>query len=152
MSVELITRFYSAFAAGDADGMEACYDPDVQFEDPVFGRLQAGHVMAMWRMLLRRNKTGLDIKLERVVSEGGTGSCVWIASYEFSRTGRKVVNVIEAEFVFRDGLIVSHRDRFSVWRWARQALGLPGWVLGWTPWMASKLRSEARKGLGLRAG
>lgn len=151
MSVELITRFYTAFAAGDADGMAACYAEDVSFEDPVFGRLEAGQVMAMWRMLLRRNKTGLDIRLERVVSEGGTGSCVWIASYRFSRTGRSVVNRIEAEFVFQDGVIVAHRDRFSVWRWARQALGVPGWLLGWTPWMASKLRTEARKSLGLGA-
>ncbi len=151
MSVELITRFYGAFAAGDADGMAACYAEDVSFEDPVFGRLEAGQVMAMWRMLLRRNKTGLDIRLEHVTSEGGTGSCVWIASYQFSRTGRNVVNRIEAEFVFRDGVIVAHRDRFSVWRWARQALGVPGWLLGWTPWMASKLRSEARKSLGLGA-
>jgi hypothetical protein len=107
--------------------------------------------MAMWRMLLRRNKGGLDIRLERVVSEGGTGSCVWIATYVFSRTGRKVVNRIEAEFTFREGRIATHRDRFSVWGWARQALGVPGWLLGWTPWMASKLRAEARKGLGLGA-
>ncbi len=149
MSIALITRFYTAFGQGDADAMEACYAKDVRFEDPVFGRLEAEQVMKMWRMLLRRSKGKLDIRIENVVSEGGRGSCVWIASYEFSKTGRKVVNVIEAEFTIEEGVIVRHVDRFSVWRWSRQALGLPGWLLGWTPWMASKLRAEARKSLGI---
>ena len=47
----LIKRFYAAFAALDADTMQACYAPDASFEDPVFklqGREQIG---AMWRML-----------------------------------------------------------------------------------------------------
>ncbi len=36
----LIQRFYAAFAARDAAGMQACYHPDVVFRDPVFGELR----------------------------------------------------------------------------------------------------------------
>jgi len=34
----LIQRFYEAFQRSDAEAMAACYAPDVQFSDPVFGR------------------------------------------------------------------------------------------------------------------
>ncbi|HET9043130.1 MAG TPA: hypothetical protein VFN70_08290, partial [Burkholderiales bacterium] len=64
-----------------------------------------------------------------------------------SPTGRRVHNVIDATFEFRDGLIVRHVDRFSFWRWARQALGATGWFLGWTPLVRDRVRSEARRGL-----
>ena len=37
----------------------------------------------------------------------------------------------------------THRDRFSFWRWSRQALGLPGVLLGWSPSLKRKVRSTA---------
>ena len=75
------------------------------------------------------------------------GSARWIASYLFSQTGRRVVNRIEAQFVLRDGLIVGHRDRFDLWRWAAQALGAKGALLGWTPFVQNAIRSQAKRGL-----
>jgi hypothetical protein len=58
-----------------------------------------------------------------------------------------VVNHIQANFVFKDGLIYRHRDTFSFWRWSRQALGLTGWLLGWTPWLQKQVRQTAMSGL-----
>jgi hypothetical protein len=58
-----------------------------------------------------------------------------------------VVNRIDAEFVFRDGLIVRHTDTFNFWAWARQALGPAGLLLGWTPMLQKKVRDTARAGL-----
>jgi ketosteroid isomerase-like protein len=36
----LIERFYAAFAARDAAGMQACHYPDIVFSDPAFGGLR----------------------------------------------------------------------------------------------------------------
>jgi hypothetical protein len=89
-----------------------------------------------------------DLSVRLAAHEAGdeTGSANWIATYTF-RTGRKVVNDIQASFRFRDGLIAEHVDRFSFWTWSRQALGPPGLLLGWTPLLRGKVGAEARKGL-----
>ncbi len=67
----------------------------------------------------------------------------------FSQTGRPVVNDVQATFRFQDGLIAEHHDDFDFHRWARQALGLPGLLLGWTPML--KARSGARPQAGSRS-
>ena len=59
-----------------------------------------------------------------------------------------MLNRIDAEFEFDSaGLIKRHRDRFDFWAWSRQALGLPGWLLGWTPWLRNKVRATAARNL-----
>ena len=105
--------------------MEACYAPDVHFSDAVFTDLRGGRAGAMWRMLTRRRATcGSSCSSTR---PGDTsGSAHWRAHYTFTQTGRPVVNDIQASFRFKDGLIVEHRDDFSFYRWARQALGPRG--------------------------
>ena len=52
-----------------------------------------------------------------------------------------------ATFVLRDGKIVEHEDVFSFWRWSRQALGVPGVLMGWTPMLKNKVRGAAGKQL-----
>ena len=42
------------------------------------------------------------------------------------------------------GLIAEHHDEFDFYRWARQALGPPGVLLGWTPLVRSAVRRGAR--------
>ncbi len=147
MSIALIHTFYDAFGKGDADAMAECYHTDIRFQDPIFGVLEGDDVMTMWRMLIKRSKGKLSIKIDTVISNDGKGSCNWTATYVFSKTGRNVVNRIHADFEFKDGKIWRHVDHFSVWRWSRQALGLPGLLLGWTPWLHRKLQVEARKGM-----
>ena len=80
-------------------------------------------------------------------ADDATGVAHWDARYSFSATGRKVLNRIDASFRFRDGLIVHHVDRFSFYRWSRQALGPVGLLLGWTPLVRNKVRAQAAKGL-----
>jgi hypothetical protein len=102
----------------------------------------------MWAMLCDAVKTkGRDVwKLEtRDITQR---SAHWEVTYHFSTTGRMVRNIIDAEFEFDDaGLIMRHRDRFDFWRWARQALGAPGLLLGWTPMLRAKVRAQAAKNL-----
>lgn len=142
----LIERFYTAFSKRDAEGMVACYHPQASFSDPAFVDLDARELAGMWRMLVERGK---DLRLEfsAVQAEGEGGSAHWEAWYTFSATGRKVHNVIDAEFRFADDLIIEHRDRFDFHRWARQALGPAGLLLGWTSMLQNKVRAQARAGL-----
>lgn len=144
--VDLITRFYTAFAARDVEAMVACYHSDCMFMDPVFGRLNYDEVCAMWRMLNERGKD-LAITFERVEADEGSGSCHWEATYTFAKTGRKVHNKIDAQFGFLEGLILAHRDRFNFYAWTKAALGLPGLLLGWSPLLQNKIRREARRSL-----
>ncbi len=143
---QLIEQFYTSFAAQDAEGMIACYHPEVHFTDPVFVDLDAQQAAGMWRMLCSRAQ---DFSLEHsaVNVDGDRGSAHWEARYVFSGTGRRVHNVIDAEFRFADGKIIDHRDHFDFYRWSRQALGPAGIVLGWTPLVRKKVRAQARAGL-----
>lgn len=59
-----------------------------------------------------------------------------------------VHNIIDGQFTFTpQGLIATHRDRFDFWAWSRQALGMPGLLLGWTPFLRSKVRATAAANL-----
>lgn len=143
---DLIERFYAALGNGDAASMGRCYADDAIFSDPVFAMLDAEGVRAMWAMLCARARD-LDVSVGDIVADDRAGSARWIASYTFSRTGRKVRNAIDARFEFRDGKIVRHTDRFDLWRWAGMALGIKGQLLGWLPAVQNAIRGEAGKGL-----
>ena len=58
-----------------------------------------------------------------------------------------MVNEIDAAFRFRRGLIVEHVDQFDLRRWARQALGLSGRVLAFTPLLGPTVRRQANGAL-----
>ena len=150
MSRDTITRFYAAFAQLDGDTMQACYAPDAEFQDEVFTLEGQRQVGGMWRMLCEATAAkGRDVwRLE--ASQISERSAHWEAHYRFSATGRMVHNIIDAEFEFTpSGLIRKHRDRFSFWRWSRQALGTPGLLLGWTPILRNKVRAQAAANLAM---
>jgi ketosteroid isomerase-like protein len=142
----LINQFYDAFSHQDYATMQALYHQEATFSDPVFQDLNAGEVRAMWQMLIGAGRD-LQVSWRDVTADAETGSCRWDATYTFSRTGRKVHNIIHATFVFRDGKIFRHNDVFDFWRWSRQALGVPGIFLGWTGVIRNKVRQSARTGL-----
>lgn len=142
MSAELITQFYSAFAERNAAGMIAYYHSEVTFSDPAFTDLKGKQAQAMWNMLIER---GTDLKIQ--FSDVTDNSAHWEAWYTFSSTGRKVHNIIEARFTFRDGLIFTHQDSFNFWRWSSQALGMVGMLGGWTPQVRRKVQQGAMQSL-----
>ena len=148
MSRQTVERLYAAFSKLDADTMAACYAPDAVFDDEAVSLRGRAQVGGMWAMLCDAVKSkGRDVwKIEtRDITEK---SAHWEATYRFSATGRMVHNVIDAEFEFdAAGLITRHRDRFDFWRWARQALGAPGLLLGWSPMLRAKVRAQAAKNL-----
>lgn len=145
-NAQLIERFYTSFQRLDADGMVACYAPDVWFSDPVFHDLRGPRAGAMWRMLCERAK-GLALTFRDIAADDTTGRAHWEAKYVFSATGRDVHNVIEARFELRDGLITRHADTFDLWRWAGMALGAKGKLLGWLPPVQRSIHQRALGGL-----
>lgn len=143
---QLIHTFYEAFARRDAETMAGCYHADIRFSDPVFPALAGPQAGAMWRMLCERG-TDLEIEHSAVTADDDSGSAHWDARYTLSATGRKVFNRIDASFRFADGKIIEHTDRFNFYKWSRMALGVPGLLLGWTPIVKNKVRSQVAKDL-----
>ena len=144
MSRKTIETLYAAFARLDSEAMAACYAENARFDDAAFSLSGRREIGGMWRMLCEAVKAkGRDVwKLE--VSAITDNSAHWEPVYRFSATGRMVHNVIDAQFEFDGaGLIVRHTDSFDFWRWSRQALGAPGMLLGWTPFLRGKVRAQA---------
>jgi hypothetical protein len=98
----------------------------------------------MWRMLCR-NAPDLRIEFSDIHASFRKGAVHWEAWYTFSRTGRKVHNVINAELDFKDSKIIRHIDRFNLHQWATQAFGLKGRFLGGTDFFKNKLNQQTGK-------
>lgn len=149
---QTLLDFYAAFARLDADAMGRCYAEDASFEDEVFSLRGRQEVAGMWQMLCTATQAkGRDVwrlQASDMSADAHVGHAHWEAHYRFSATGRLVHNRIDGVFGFdAAGLIVSHSDRFDFWLWSRQALGTPGLLLGWTPFLRAKVRTQAAANL-----
>jgi len=143
---DLITTFYEAFQRRDHAAMIACYHPSIHFSDPVFTDLRGNEAKAMWHMLCERGND-LEVTFRDVEADDDEGRAHWEARYTFSNDSRPVHNVVDASFVFENGLIVDHTDSFDLWRWTRMAIGPAGTALGWSGPFQNKVRATAMGGL-----
>jgi hypothetical protein len=149
---QTITRFYTAFAALDADTMASCYAEDASFNDPAFTLYGQREIGGMWHMLCAatqaKHRADWRLDFKDVRADQHSGQAHWEAFYRFSVSNRLVHNIIDAKFTFTpDGLIVSHTDTFDFWRWSRQALGFGGLVLGWAPYFRKQVKAQTRAAL-----
>lgn len=139
---QLINHFYTCFKDKDYKGMQACYADNATFSDAVFKNLNSAQVRAMWQMLILKGKD-MRIEFDQITADEKTGKAHWEAYYTFSATGKKVINKIDASFEFENGKIVKHIDDFNFYTWAKQALGLTGFLLGWTSFLKNKIQTTA---------
>lgn len=137
----IIENFYKAFSLQNAEDMVACYHKDVVFEDPAFGKLKGEKAKNMWRMLCENGKD-LKVIYSDISYDQNNGKAHWEATYLFSQTGKTVHNKIDAKFEFKDGLIIKHTDDFDLHKWAKQALGFKGALLGGTNFFKKKLNKQ----------
>jgi len=144
---KIIVKFYTALSNADTDKMCECYHSNIQFIDPVFGLLKGNEVCQMWKMLLESSNDNLKIGFSDVTADEHLGSARWIVNYRFSITKRKVINHIYSKFHFKEGLIIKQTDDYDVWKWAKQAMGLKGFLLGWTGFLQKKIQEQARLSL-----
>jgi len=142
----LLDQFYASFKQKDYQGMQHSYAEYARFNDEIFQDLDAFHVRMMWEMLIKRGK---DLQIEYTINEADDykGSATWIARYTFSASKRKVENHINSSFRFSNGKIIEQHDRFDLARWARQALGLMGFLFGGTKFLHARIRKNAHNSL-----
>lgn len=140
----IIEQFYIAFQNKDAEAMVALYHDDIEFTDPAFGLLKGERAKGMWRMLCQ-NATDLKIEFSGIEASENTGKAHWEAYYTFSKTGRKVHNIIDANFEFKDGKIIKHTDHFNLKRWAGQAMGWKGKLFGGASFFKKKLHEQTNR-------
>ncbi|GGK67059.1 hypothetical protein Sme01_09920 [Sphaerisporangium melleum] len=141
----MIRDLFDAFSRRDTDALGRCYHPDISFGDPVFLELEGrDRVVGMWRMLLA-STSEMKVSAWDITADNHSGTARWSADYVLRRNGRRVVNEVNAQFRFEDGLIVRHRDDFDFRTWSKLALGRPTGVLtGWTPALRRRVRDQAR--------
>lgn len=144
---ELINKFYTAFQNLDYRAMNNCYRDDIIFFDPVFGLLNGDEAKYMWEMLCTSAKD-FRLTFDNITAlDDEYYTCDWVASYTFSKTGRKVVNKIKANMRFENNEIIEHSDAFSIHKWSRQALGITGELFGWNSFFQKKIKNQARRNL-----
>lgn len=142
----LISEFYTAFSEKNAEKMTNCYHNEIVFTDPAFGTLKGLQAKNMWRMLCESQKNkDFRIQVSDIRNVNNKVFAKWEAFYQYGKKGRKVHNRIEAEFEFKDGLIIKHIDRFNLWKWSIQALGAFGLFAGWTSYFRMKLQTQTKK-------
>lgn len=146
-NTDLVEKFYSSFSNGNVKEMTECYHESVVFQDPVFGILKGEQAMKMWEMLLSRRTKTTKISFDNIQATEEKGSANWTAEYVYGEANRKVVNVVSASFKFKDGKIIEHIDTFDLWKWTQQAMGVIGYVLGWTPFMKNKIQKTTNQQL-----
>ncbi len=141
---ETIEQFYTAFSNGNVDAMLACYHSEIQFEDPAFGKLSGERAKAMWQMLLSKQKESkLSVAFE--LDQQSNNKAKWIANYQYGPKKRKVINHVSSTFQFKDGKIIKHTDEFNLHKWAKQALGFKGFLIGNTAFFQNKLKAQTNR-------
>lgn len=146
---QLIARFYTAFQQLDYKTMNDCYSDDIVFFDPVFGLLERNLAKCMWEMLCKQAQNFELIYGNITALDHEYYTCEWMATYTFSKTGRKVMNKVKAFMRVEDGKIIEHSDGFSLHKWSMQALGFSGWLLGWNRFYQQRIKNQARRNLNL---
>ncbi|OIQ28579.1 MAG: hypothetical protein BM564_09290 [Bacteroidetes bacterium MedPE-SWsnd-G2] len=140
---QVLKKFYSSFDNLDYNGMISCYHPEAQFSDPAFGTLNYDDIRLMWQMLCTsQSKENFKVNYYNINCVSNSCSADWKAIYLLSKTSKRVHNSIHSIFVFKDGLIYRQKDDFNLYHWAKQALGLKGVLLGWTPYFQRQLQER----------
>lgn len=143
----IIAKFYTAFQKKDYATMNSCYSDDIVFYDPAFELLRGDEVKYMWEMLCK-NAKDFSLNFDNISARGDAYyTCNWVATYSFSKTGRKVVNVVKAHMRIENGMIIEHSDAFSLHKWSSQALGLMGQLLGWNSFFQRRIKNKAKRNL-----
>jgi hypothetical protein len=141
-----LTHFYDSMARRDGEAMALTYAPAATFEDPVF-RLTGPDIGKMWIGLMRRAR---EFSIAYTIAQAGRGWGTVELTARYLYGGRRpVTNVILSELKLEGGLIVQHVDQFDFPRWAAQALGAPGRLLGRFEFFRRAVSRRAARGLGV---
>lgn len=123
--------------------MRALDAPDARFSDGAFPDLRGEDLVDRWTMLheIAQDSSG---EFRDSDADDTMGRAHWEARYLFQGK-RRVHNVIDASFTFRDGQVVQHVDTFDFPRWSKQALGPVGLLLGWSGFLLKQVQAQSAK-------
>jgi hypothetical protein len=124
-NVILLQRLFSGLNEHDHRSMAACYDLEATFTDIAFNLHGKEQIHAMWHMICQPDDHTSDIRamFQVIHADDLRGWVNLIDEYNFSPTGRPVINVIDSHFTFKGGLIVKQHDFCDPRAWAAMALG-----------------------------
>lgn len=126
----LIEELLGALSKGEGARLATFYTDDARYEDPLCGTVKGDRIGRMWIVRTGEHRVGVDVHSHEA---GDTkGQARWMQTTVHPETRRKIAVEVRSTFTFRDGRIAEQRDAFSFYRWARQALGMLGWTVGWT--------------------
>ncbi|KAG8793616.1 hypothetical protein FRC16_010881 [Serendipita sp. 398] len=147
---QLVEKYLAAYKAYDLAAMDACTDPEFTFSDPAFPSLNSKQAKGMFSMFVNnREKNKMELEYKDI--KKGINDLTYTATYtvRYIFTGRPVTNVIQSTFTISptSNLLLSQVDAFPFYTWAKQALGLPGLLLGWTGYLQSQVQHNAGQSL-----
>lgn len=130
----LLQRLFTALDQHDHPTMAACYHSEATFRDIAFDLRGRKQIHSMWHMICEGD---IRATFEVVHANDREGRVKLLDTYTFGASkdpatpGRPVRNAVDSRFLFRDGVIVEHRDLCDAREWARSALGgFVGFVAG----------------------
>ena len=145
-NLKTVVTFFEAYQRHDADGMFKCLDPDIEFSDLAFERIQGDDVRMMWRWFCKKP---VEVPtFQTVLSDGERVRVHYRVKY--SVEGGGIVDyVIQADLVLREGRIFRQVDSptISNFTFAKMAMGFPKCLLALTPLFKPLVRRRMRKSL-----
>ena len=139
---DIVIKFYEAFKSKDYKTMQSLYAINALFGDEVFMNLSGFETGKMWEMLLKSAKD-LEVSYKILSTSRNKAKVKWEAAYTFTKTGRKVHNVVISRFEIEDGKIVTQKDKFNFGKWSRQSLGFFPWLISFTGITRKKVQEAA---------
>lgn len=155
----LVRRMFESLNRLDAGAVRGCYHPNATFHDPVLSLIGQDQIAALWAMICASARSSgtlpsgqpagvrWGITLRTLSADETHGHADWDAYDRYAGAGRQTQTRIRSRFDFQDGLILRQCDDFQFWRWAHQALGWRGTLLGWTPMVRNSVRTQALSAL-----
>ena len=122
----LLQRLFRALDRHDHQTMASCYHPDATFRDIAFDLRGKRQIHSMWHMICEGD-IRTSFKIDEV--DDRTAFVTVVDDYTFRAKGRKVHNVIQSRFRFKDGSIVEQQDSCDTRKWASMAIGGVGGFL-----------------------
>ena len=141
--IELVKQFYHALDKGDYKSVIDLYHAKAIYRDELFD-LQGLEIHALWYRATRP-EMNFSAKLESIREEGDVIKTDWEIGYTLDVIKRRIKLKEIGTFKFEDDKIIEHTDEYDFWSWCTQVLGPIGRVFGWSNWLKSRARYQARK-------
>ncbi|KAH8923203.1 hypothetical protein BT69DRAFT_1262631 [Atractiella rhizophila] len=141
-----IEKYQSSHASLDWEGMSSCLSPTYTFSDPAFPDLDERMSKGMWCMFLENRETNKMVVKCGPATKTGENTWEYDYSVDYVLNSRPILNHMHATLTLSPStnLITKQVDHFDFYAWARQALGVSGYLLGWTEMVKGQVRTRAK--------